>query len=127
MTLDLDAWAEMYVAALYTLALNDFGLYRQLLHPDMLWGWWLEEAARELTRFSHDLVAGRRPKLALMAPPQHGKSLTVWDFISWIAGKYPDRKTIYASYSDELGTSANRYPFRTISGNNVFRKIFPDL
>ena len=127
MTLDLDAWADMYVAALYTLALNDFALFRQLLHPDMLWDWWLGEVARELTRFSHDLVAGRRPKLALMAPPQHGKSWTVWDFISWIAGKYPDLQTIYASYSDELGTSANRYLFRTINGNNVFRKIFPDL
>jgi predicted phage terminase large subunit-like protein len=127
MTLDLEAWADMYVAALYTLALNDFGLFRQLLHPDMLWDWWPEEVARELTRFSHDLAAGRRPKLALMSPPQHGKSWAIWDFISWISGKYPDRKTIYASYSDELGTSANRYLFRTISGNNAFRKIFPDL
>jgi predicted phage terminase large subunit-like protein len=127
MALDLDAWADMYVATLYALALNDFGLFRQLLHPDILWDWWLEEVARELTRFAHDLIAGRRPKLALMAPPQHGKTSTILDFIAWIAGKYPDLQTIFASYSDELGTIANRYLFRTISGNNVFRKIFPDL
>ena len=113
MALDLDAWADMYVATLYALALNDFGLFRQLLHPDMLWDWWLEEVARELTRFSHDLIAGRRPKLALMAPPQHGKTTTILDFIAWTAGKDPDLKIIYASYSDvliavPLGYAGNR-------------------
>jgi hypothetical protein len=127
MKLDLDAWADAYIAALYVLALNDFGLFRQLIHPDMLWGWWLDEAARELTKFARDLIDGRRPILALMAPPQHGKSWTVWDFVAWFAGKYPNLKTIFASYSDELGTSANRYLFRTISTNSTFHKIFPDL
>jgi len=127
MKLDLDAWAEIYVAALYALALNDFGLFRQLIHPDMLWNWWLDEVARELTKFYRDLIAGRRPILALTAPPQHGKSWTLWDFMAWFAGKHPNLKIIFASYSDELGTSANRYLFRTISANNVCRKIFPDL
>ena len=83
MKLDLDAWAEIYVAALYALALNDFGLFRQLIHPDMLWNWWLDEVARELTKFYRDLIAGRRPILALTAPPQHGKSWTLWDFMAW--------------------------------------------
>jgi len=86
MKLDLDAWAEIYVAALYALALNDFGLFRQLIHPDMLWNWWLDEVARELTKFYRDLIAGRRPILALAAPPQHGKSWTLWDFMAWFAG-----------------------------------------
>jgi hypothetical protein len=127
MTLDLDAWADRYVGTLYALARDDFGLFRQLVHPDMLWGWWADEVARELNRFYRDLSEGRRPKLALMAPPQHGKSWTIWDFIAWISGKHSDLKTIYASYSDELGTKANRYLLRTITGNDVFCKIFPDL
>jgi hypothetical protein len=47
--------------------------------------------------------------------------------MAWFAGKHPSLKIIFASYSDELGTSANRYLFRTISSNNVFCKMFPDL
>ena len=69
----------------------------------MLWGWWVELVAVELQKFYQDFVAGRRPRLALMAPPQHGKSLTAIDFIAWISGKNPDIKTIFASYSAELG------------------------
>src|ERR1051326_2179113 len=123
MRLDLDRWADGYVAALCRMARNDFGVFRQIMHPEMLWGWWTDEVARELTRFYRDLTQGRRPKLVLMAPPQIGKSSTVRDFIAWIAGTNPNLKIIYASYSDELGTIANRHLFRTLSANNVFGKI----
>lgn len=124
---EFDAWVEQYLDTYYARARNEFGLFRQLIHPDFAWGWWTDEVSRELNRFSHDLIQGRRPKLALMAPPQHGKSLTVWDFVAWIAGKHPDLKTIFASYSDELGMAANRHVFRMIRDNEVFRKIFPRL
>jgi hypothetical protein len=39
---------------------------------------------------------------------QHGKTEQVTDFLAWIAGKRPDLKTIFASYSDELGVKVNR-------------------
>lgn len=127
MKLDVDSWADDYAGTLYALARNDFGLFRQLIHPDMFWSWWTDEVARELHRFYRDFMAGRRPKLVLMAPPQHGKSTTILDFVAWIAGKHPDLKTIFASYSDELGTTANRYLLRTMRSNNAFHKIFPSL
>jgi len=37
MKLDLDAWADEYAGTLYTLARDDFSLFRQLIRPDMLW------------------------------------------------------------------------------------------
>ena len=126
MKLDLDAWADDYVGALYVMARDDFGLFRQLIHPDMHWNWWTDEVARELNRFYLDLKEGRRPKVALMAPPQHGKTSATVDSIAWIAGKNPDLKTIYASYSDELGTAANRSLLRILT-SDAFRKIFPEL
>ena len=43
-----------------------------------------------------------------MGSPQHGKSRMVTDFITWAAGKNPDLNTIFTSYSDELGTTAQR-------------------
>ena len=72
----------------------------------MKWGWWPEELADHFQEFHKDLVAGKRPKIAVEAPP-HGKSCTVTDFIAWLAGKNPNLKTIFASFSDELGQRTN--------------------
>jgi predicted phage terminase large subunit-like protein len=90
----------------------------------MLSGWWVELIAVELQQFYEDFAAGRRPKLALMAPPQHGKSETVIDFIAWSSGKNPDIKTIFASYSAELGERANRDLQRIIQSER-YKCIFP--
>jgi len=43
-----------------------------------------------------------------MAPPQHGKTEQVTDFIAWIAGRRPDLRIIFASYSDDLGVKVNK-------------------
>lgn len=88
-------------------ARKSFAAFRRFMHPEILWGWWTQELAEQLQKFLEDLVAGRRPKLALMAPPQHGKSSAITDFIAWVAGKNPHWKAIYASYGDELGVSVN--------------------
>jgi hypothetical protein len=96
------------MAARYRLpAWDHFGYFRTLIRPTMLTSWWTREIAWALEEFYDDLIAGKRPRLAIGSPPQHGKSLAAEDFIAWVAGKNPDLKTIYASYSDELGTRTN--------------------
>jgi predicted phage terminase large subunit-like protein len=85
-----------------------FWVFRRYIRPTMKCGWWQHEVADELQRFYRSLIKGERPKLALMAPPQHGKTEQVTDFLAWIAGKRPDLKTIFVSYSDELGVKVNR-------------------
>jgi predicted phage terminase large subunit-like protein len=92
------AWAE---------ARETFVAFRQYMRPESVWNWWTQDVALELQQFYDDMVAGRRPKLALMAPPQHGKTTTAEDFIAWVAGRNPNWKTIYASYSEELGVTRN--------------------
>jgi hypothetical protein len=84
-----------------------FYSFRIMMHPNMLTNWWTKEISWQLQWFYEDLIAGKRPKLALEAPPQHGKSRAVEDFVAWVAGKNPDLKTIFSSYSDELGNRAN--------------------
>jgi predicted phage terminase large subunit-like protein len=116
--------ADLYLRQLQVRARKDFATFRSLKRPTMLWSWWTEEVARELMRFYRALTEGRRPKLALMAPPQHGKSWTIWDFIAWIAGRHPAFKTIFASYSEELGIVANAELQRTIR-SSFFSEIFP--
>jgi predicted phage terminase large subunit-like protein len=88
-------------------ARRSFADYRKMIRPGMHWNWFTEEISVELQKFYNDMVAGKRPKLAIMAPPQHGKSSVAEDFVSWLAGKAPHLKTIYASYSEDLGVRTN--------------------
>jgi hypothetical protein len=106
-------------------ARENFRIFRHVMHPDMVWGWWTVDISNELQQFYLDLVAGRRPKLAIMAPPQHGKSTAAVDFIAWLAGKNPDCKTIFASYSDDLGVRTNLDLQRRL-GSDSYRRIFPN-
>jgi hypothetical protein len=102
---------------------RDFRTFRLLLNPGMLTNWWTHEVSGHFQQFYKDLIDGKRPKLALMAPPQHGKSKAVSDFIAWLAGVNPDLKVIFSSYSDELGARANVELQRAIR-SEVFQGIF---
>jgi predicted phage terminase large subunit-like protein len=104
-------------------AREQFWAFRRVMRPEMIWGWWVEEVALELQRFYDDFRAGRRPRLALMAPPQHGKSSAVTDFIAWAAGKNPDCKTIFASYSADLGVRTNLALQRMLA-SPTYRQVF---
>jgi predicted phage terminase large subunit-like protein len=116
--------AQLFLGDLYHQARNDFSVFRRIIRPNMLWGWWTDELARELQQFRADLIAGKRPILVMQAPSQHGKSTAVSDFIAWIAGNHPDLNIIYVSYGDELGIRANKALQRTVS-SEPFSKIFP--
>ena len=127
MTLQLPVgYVEGKAAQAQAEARESFWAFRKNLRYGtmMLWGWWVELVAVVLQQFYQDFVAGRRPRLALMAPPQHGKSLTAIDFIAWANGKNPDIKTILASYSAELGVHANRELQRIIQSER-YKRIFP--
>jgi hypothetical protein len=102
----------------------DFKYFRKLMRPRMLTGWWTDEIAEALQQFYQDLVAGKRPKLAIGAPPQHGKSWAATDFIAWVAGKNPELKIIFASYSDDLGTRTN-LDLQRIMQSPQFKNAFP--
>jgi hypothetical protein len=65
----------------------DFYLYRCQVRPNMLQNWWPMEIADALQQFYQDLIAGKRPRLAIGAPPQHGKSLAAEDFIPRSKGR----------------------------------------
>jgi len=106
-------------------ARKDFLLFRKLINPKDKWGWWQEEVAHELQKFFDDLMAGKRPKLVIQAPPQHGKSVQVIDFIAWLAGKNPDLRTIYTSFSERLGVRAN-LRLQRLYDSEIYQEIFPD-
>jgi predicted phage terminase large subunit-like protein len=117
---DIDLLIEVAAAK----ARDNFSAFRRFMHPELLWGWWIQEVADALQQFYEDLVAGRRPKLALMAPPQHGKSAAATDLMAWTAGKNPNLKIIFASYSDDLGQRAN-FEMKRIIKDPRYAVVFP--
>ena len=118
----LDAMTEAIAAK----ARGSFAVFRRTIRPGMLWSPFVGQLTRELQKFYEAFVAGKRPKLAMLCPPQHGKSWAAEDFIAWVAGKHPDFKTIYASYSDELGVLRNTNLQRLFTSQR-YRHIFPNL
>jgi predicted phage terminase large subunit-like protein len=113
------------IRATAAIAREDFYAYRCFMHRDMLRGWWQYMVAQELQTFYKDWRAGKRPVLILQAPPQHGKTWQVTDFVSWCAGKHPDTNYIYASYSEDLGLKANTYLQRNMGGD-LYKMTFPN-
>lgn len=118
---DLEILEELAVRE----ARESFWAYRQYMRPKMKIGWFQRELARELQQFYLDMKGGLRPKLVLEAPPQHGKSDTVIDFVAWVAGKESAWSTIYASFSDRLGVRANLRTQRAIDSEK-YRRVFPE-
>jgi predicted phage terminase large subunit-like protein len=119
---DIDLYDRYYCA----LARDDFFAYRRYIDPTLIVGWYQQRVAKALMRFHDMWMQKKRPVLVLEAPPQHGKSRQVHDFISWVTGKHPAMKTIYTSYSDDLGLVANTRLQRIFSGDK-FINVFPEL
>lgn len=116
---------ELIAEQWYRAARASFWAYRQLMHPTMKRSWFQRQLARRLQRFYDDLVAGKKPKLIIMAPPQHGKSETITDFIAWISGKHPELKTIFASFSLRLGIRTNLRIQRQLDSEK-YQRVFPN-
>lgn len=105
---------------------RSFWAFRQYMHPKLKMAWWQKDAAGHLQQFYHDKVAGLRPKLLLQAPPQHGKSMMIVDFIAWASGHSPELRTIYASFSSRLGMRANA-DLQRMYISDKYKLTFPDL
>ena len=76
---------EEYGKADFVCAVNNFWHFRCMMNPRLkLRGMWFPRSiAIKLKRFWIDFKAGKKPVMLLMTPPQHGKSLSVIDFIAW--------------------------------------------
>lgn len=117
---DIDLIEQFYIQE----ARQSFWAYRQFMDTALVKGWWPRDVSIQLQLFFQKLIRGERPQLVIMAPPQHGKSRGLHDFISWVAGHAPDLRVIYGSFSNDLGITANRYLQRTYDSLR-YQKIFP--
>jgi predicted phage terminase large subunit-like protein len=105
-------------------AYDSFHAFRRYMNPKMKKGWWQRHAADHLLAWLDDTLAGKRPVIVIQAPPQHGKSKLVIDFLSWMIGRYPHLSYLYASVSKRLSTRANLAIQRTMDSAK-YQAVFP--
>lgn len=115
---------EMIARTVKANAREDFWSFRRWLRPTMKVGWFQRDLADNLQRFFEMWQRGERPKMVLMAPPQHGKSETLADFMAWAAGNLPSVRTIYATYSKQLSERGNAWFQRTLD-DDKYKAVFP--
>jgi hypothetical protein len=119
-------YLDKYTRQSAEVAQNSFAVFRRAIHPGIKWEDFVARLTRELQQFGEALEAGGRPKLALCTAPQHGKSLAAEDFAAWISGRNPNFKTIYASYSEDLGTRMS-LNLQRLFRSRRYHDIFPHI
>lgn len=118
---DIELITEYYAAQ----ARRNLYAYRRFMDDRFVHGWFPKDLSDNLQQWFLDLKAGKRPKMIIEAPPQHGKSRGMHDGITWFAGKDPNLRFIYASFSSDLGVAANDHVQRTMD-DEKYPLVFPD-
>ena len=96
------------------------------LEPNYMAGWVHKDICYRLERFSREVRDGRSPRLMLLVPPRHGKSLLASQiFPAWHLGHRPDHEIINVGYNLELPTRFSRR-VREILQQDEYKAVFPD-
>lgn len=80
-----------------------------------------------LCRALEKVASGELTRLIINIPPAYGKTeFAVRLFVSWFLGKYPKKRVIYTSYSDDL---ANKTPaeVKGIITSQTYQSVFPNM
>lgn len=83
------------------------------------------DLAAKLTQWARDAIAGKSPRLIVMAPPRHGKSqLASRALPAWMLGNWPEQEVILSSYGQDLANDMSR-DARMLAQTDVHRATFP--
>jgi hypothetical protein len=121
----LKAQAELELRRRYHDARTTMQGFIRRTKPNMDIGWFVRTVCNELDQFLVDVLAGKQPRLMLIAPPRHGKSECVSRrFPSYIFGRFPKWHVMSCSYAADLAGRMNRDVQRVID-EAMYRRIFP--
>lgn len=112
--------------AKYKKARTTMAGFWQATKPDMQWGWFNQLVCEVLDQFLDDVVAGKQPRVIIVAPPRHGKSEGASRrFPAYTFGRYPRLNFIATSYAADLATRMNR-DVQRVMDEPEYQRIFPD-
>lgn len=88
-------------------------------------GWVHRDIGRRIMRFMRQVERKERPRLMLLMPPRHGKSLLVSIlFFAWILGHHPEWKLFNVGYNEDLPVEFSK-AVRDILSSKTYQLIFP--
>jgi predicted phage terminase large subunit-like protein len=100
--------------------------FTKAFEPHYMAGWVHYDICYRLERFSREVIDGRSPRLMLLVPPRHGKSLLASQmFPAFHLGHRPDHEIINAGYNLDLPTRFSRR-VRQILQEEEYVSVFPD-
>lgn len=100
--------------------------YVQKFRPRYLPGWVHQVICHKLEKFSRAVADEKSPRILLLVPPRHGKSvLASEEFPTWHLGSYPNHEFIAASYNVSLPIGFSRKVKERIE-DPQYKLIFPD-
>jgi len=87
-------------------------------------GWVHRDIARRLTKFMRAVERKERPRLILLMPPRHGKSLlTSILFYAWVLGHHPEWRMFNVGYNEDLPVDFSK-AIRDILSSKAYQLIF---
>lgn len=94
---------------------------------DYVWSDFNRRLCSDLEQFWDDVKNGKSPRLAIFAPPRHGKSFVVSErFPAWVLGNDPSRKIVDASYGADIAEMCTRAANQLIK-SDFYAKVFGTL
>ena len=107
------------------LCARDLMSFTQELQPGYKAGWVHYDMCERLERFSQAIVREESPRLMLLVPPRHGKSLLASQmFPAWHLGHRSDHEIINVGHNLDLPTTFSRR-VREILSSTEYQAIFP--
>lgn len=105
---------------------RDLMAFTETMEDDYMAGWVHHDICNRLMKFSHDVQDKKSPRLMLLVPPRHGKSLLASQlFPAWHLGHNPHHEIINVGYNLDLPTRFSRR-VREIIASQEYHAAFPD-
>ncbi|MEY0858499.1 terminase family protein, partial [Providencia alcalifaciens] len=123
MNIDFSLFDEEIEREIARRSLHEFIQY---INPEYITSHFSQTVCDALDQFLVDMMDGKRPKLILGAPPQHGKSDIVSRYLpAYFFGKYPNMRVGALSYSSDLAGDMNT-DVQRIMMSAEYRALFPN-
>ena len=95
--------------------------------PDYTAGWFHRDLCIRLEKFSQAVVEKESPRLMLMVPPRHGKTVVSSQaFPAWHMGRNPRHEIMATSYGAELAENNSRQAMSMV-GTAAYKTTFPHM
>lgn len=112
------------------LARTDMTMFMRFMMPGVdeeLTAYQLTPQGRLFCEIIGDVAAGKRKRMAVSVPPQHGKTVHLSTFgPAWIWGRFPTANIIVATYNEDRAAELGD-DFKAVVDSPLFRMVFPNF